>query len=132
MKMIIDREKGEIFMKKCLCLLLVVILVIGCSAASACGISNLLKKTTQTVASYTVVGLANTATKVVVGIAQKTKVNDAALAVKVANGICDAAANYAAANGVKTKCVMEQITIDNQVCDVDPLMVVPGSGGGKH
>lgn len=117
-------------MKKALCLLLAVALVISCSAATACGVSSLLKKTAQTVASYTAVGLANTATKVVVGIAQKTKTNDAALAVKVTNGICGAAQQFAKVNGVQTECVVEKITIDGQECDIDPLMVIRTGGGG--
>lgn len=120
-------------MKKAVCLLLAIVLVISCATAMAGGISSLLKKTAKTVAAYAVVNAANATVNAVVKTAQATKRDDGALAAFVTDCVTDAAKKVAEKLDAQVECTYENTVIDGNVYAIDPLKVIPvGGGGGKH
>lgn len=118
-------------MKKLVCILLVLAMVLGCSCAMAGSVSSWLKKTTKTVVAYTVVGMTNAAVDAVVKGAQKTARDDGALAVFVTECMTGAAKNVTDKLGVAVTCEYEEKVIDGKAYMVDPLRVIPVTGGKK-
>lgn len=118
-------------MKKLICVLLALTMVLGCSCAMAGGISSWLRNTAKTVTAYTVVNVTNAAVDAVVRGAQKTSHDDGALAVFVTDCMTSAAKNVTGKLGVKVECEYEEKVIDGKTYMVDPLRVIPVTGGKK-
>ncbi|MDO5435677.1 MAG: hypothetical protein Q4G19_04850 [Clostridia bacterium] len=106
-------------MKKMVCVLLAVMMIMTVACASACSVSSIQKATLKGM-----VNTANAAIRATVRAAQLTPYDDVDLMLAAVDGIVRPVKAYAAKIGAQVGCTYTAYVVDGRTVMVDPLYVI--------